>query len=41
MNKGKKVLFAILLAFAVSTTSAGCGAINIPTCPAGGTFVGC
>jgi hypothetical protein len=30
MNKGKKVLFALLLAFAVSTTSVSCA---LPTCP--------
>jgi len=39
MSKGKKILFALLLAFAVSTTSVSC--INLPTCPAGGSFVGC
>jgi hypothetical protein len=39
MNKPKKILFALLLAFAVSTTSVSC--VNIPSCPAGGSFVGC
>lgn len=41
-DQGKKVLFALLLGFAVSTTSVSCVPIvNIPSCPAGGSFVGC
>ncbi|WP_278184880.1 hypothetical protein [Mycobacterium mantenii] len=42
MTRGKKVLFALLFAFAVSTTSVSCvPIISIPTCPAGGGPVGC
>ncbi|WP_264055146.1 hypothetical protein [Mycobacterium paraseoulense] len=41
MNRGKKVVFALLLAFAVSTTSVSCIPITIPSCPAGGGPVGC
>jgi hypothetical protein len=42
MARGKKVLLALVLAFAVSTTTSSCvPLINIPTCPAGGSFVGC
>ncbi|WP_255353587.1 MULTISPECIES: hypothetical protein [unclassified Mycobacterium] len=40
MTRGKKVLFALLLAFAVSTTSVSCTPTVI-TCPAGGGPVGC
>jgi hypothetical protein len=41
MTRGKKVLFALLLAFAVSTTSVSCLPISTVTCPAGGGPVGC
>ncbi|WP_276327160.1 hypothetical protein [Mycobacterium europaeum] len=41
MAGGKKIMFAVLLAFAVSTTSVSCVPINIPSCPAGGGPVGC
>lgn len=41
MARSKKVLLALMLAFAVSTTSVSCLPINIPSCPAGGSFVGC
>ncbi|WP_263643943.1 hypothetical protein [Mycobacterium marseillense] len=41
MTRGKKIVFALVLAFAVSTTSVSCIPIDIPTCPAGGGPVGC
>jgi hypothetical protein len=41
MARGKKVLFVLLLAFAVSTTSVSCLPISTVNCPAGGGPVGC
>ncbi|WP_459967115.1 hypothetical protein [Mycobacterium sp. MUNTM1] len=42
MARGKQILLGLVLAFAVSTTTSGCvPIINIPSCPAGGSFVGC
>jgi hypothetical protein len=41
MTRGKKVLVALLLACAVSTTSVSCVPVGTINCPAGGSFIGC
>ncbi|MEZ0352120.1 hypothetical protein [Mycobacterium ahvazicum] len=41
MTRGKKVFVALLLAFAVSTTSVSCLPITTVNCPAGGGPIGC
>jgi hypothetical protein len=41
MTRGKRILIATLLAFAVSTTSVSCLPITTVNCPAGGGPIGC